>query len=774
MKLVSIYESLGFESRGALKKYRKQLKKINNLTDYYRQMNENELKQEIEELKPKFNIKNKNHIVKLYALTREVTFRLLGKFQYDVQVLGGLAALERKMIQMSTGSGKTITLILPVVAYGMTHKGCNVLTVNEYLSERDWKETKPIYDFFGLTNAYVNTDMSNEEQQKGFDADITYSTNSTLGFAYLNSNLASGIGIDIKIIQRPLHAAIIDEADEILMDDARNPLIIAQGVDTSEELSFVTHGDKTFSVKEIVDKLKTLRYMERDEEDQKGDPFIGDRTWDEIQELFGVDDSIFHNEKFLHIIHGVCDAIFKHKAYEDYVVSREPDPDSGSRIILIDKATGRLSHGRTLSDNMHAFVEIKEGVFTGSGNESSIQITYQILFGLFENIAGVTGTLGTSYKEFYDIYEAGVVVIPDRKPNQLKQYTNLYVTGEHLRRDLIRKIKFYQSSRHPILIGCTSDNEARMVSDYLHQNNLRHKLLVSTDKNEDVVVESAGKVGSIVVTTDIMGRGTDIHVEEVEYERGLVVLQIGNRPNSRVERQFAGRAARQGEPGRYHRMLSLPELVDAGLFESQMKMISKIERENRWYIQNVYYGDILMNATAEYYDQVVSEIDDALRWAESSMSNQRVQDYKMTSITDLIQVATIAKLDIYREVLKESLETKDDTEIRYLVAELSLPEHKRKMRYVEIRHEEISHLTLEELQNMLFDYTQRIANETIQKIREYSDGSMKTAKLSTLVKMEIKPEDYMTRLMLDYMDQIQDDFILKIDGISNSEEENWL
>lgn len=157
MKLVSIYESLGFESRGALKKYRKQLKKINNLTDYYRQMNENELKQEIEELKPKFNIKNKNHIVKLYALTREVTFRLLGKFQYDVQVLGGLAALERKMIQMSTGSGKTITLILPVVAYGMTHKGCNVLTVNEYLSERDWKETKPIYDFFGLSNAYVNT-----------------------------------------------------------------------------------------------------------------------------------------------------------------------------------------------------------------------------------------------------------------------------------------------------------------------------------------------------------------------------------------------------------------------------------------------------------------------------------------------------------------------------------------------------------------------------------------------------------------------------------------
>lgn len=766
MKLVSIYESVEYESRGTLRRARKQLKKVNKLTEHYRNKTDEQIKDEIERLRPHFNIKNKEHIVRLYAMAREVTFRLLGKFQYDVQVLGGLAALERKMIQMSTGSGKTITLILPVVAYGMTGKGCNVLTVNEYLSERDWKETKPVYDFFGITNAYTNTDASPREQQRAFACDITYSTNSTLGFAYLNSNLATGIGEDVKIIERPLHSAIIDEVDEILMDDARNPLIIASSVDTTDELMFVEHKGRRFETKDIVEKLKTLRYMERDEEDPRGGLIIGEKAWDEIQELFGVDDSLFANEKFIHIIQGACDAIYKHKAFEDYVVMPEPDPDSGSRVVLIDKATGRLSHGRTLSDNMHAFVEIKEGVFTGSGNESSIQITYQILFGLFENIAGVTGTLGASYKEFYDIYETGVVVIPDRFPNQLKQYTNLYATHHHLMADVVRKVGYYQACKNPVLIGCPSDNVARMVSDILKSHTVKHHLLVSTDKNEEVIVERAGRPKSVVVTTDIMGRGTDIKVEDTQLQRGLVVLQVGARPNSRVERQFAGRAARQGEPGKYHRMLCVPELEDMGLFESQLKKIRDYEREHRQYIANVYNGDILMDAQASYYDEVVGEIDEALKWSESSHSSQRVQEYKMSSITDLIQVATVAKLDEYRQVLKDSIETQSEVEIRELVAKLTLPEKERTKYRVRSRIGEIQHIPFADLQQILYSHIQHLTNEVIQMIREYSEGAMRTARMTGISKMEVKPEDYMSRLMLDFMREIEDEFVIHIDGIN--------
>ena len=226
MALKSVYDSLEYESKAPLRKYNKQLKKINSLSDFYRNLPDDALRKEADKYHKKFNIKDKNVINHVYAIAREVTFRLLGKFQYDVQVLGALAALDRNMIQMSTGSGKTITLILPAVAFGMTHKGVNILTVNDYLSKRDWEETKPIYDWFGLSNAYTSNELDDSEQQQAFSCDITYSTNSTLGFAYLNSALASGIGHDIKIIQRPLHAAIIDEADEILMDDARNPLIM--------------------------------------------------------------------------------------------------------------------------------------------------------------------------------------------------------------------------------------------------------------------------------------------------------------------------------------------------------------------------------------------------------------------------------------------------------------------------------------------------------------------------------------------------------------------
>ena len=242
--LESVYDSVEFEGAKKLRSYRKTLKKINQLTDHYRAMSMDDLENEARNFGT-FDLKNKKDIIRLYAIGREVCYRLLGKFHYDVQILGALAALERQMVQMSTGSGKTLTLILPTLAYGLTHKGVCVLTVNEYLSERDWKETRVIYDFFGLTNAYTNNNESPMAQQQAFNCDITYCTNSTLGFAYLNSALASGIGHDIKPITRPLHAAIIDEVDEILMDDARNPLIIAQSVDMGSRLETVEHNGRT-------------------------------------------------------------------------------------------------------------------------------------------------------------------------------------------------------------------------------------------------------------------------------------------------------------------------------------------------------------------------------------------------------------------------------------------------------------------------------------------------------------------------------------------------
>lgn len=760
----SVYDSLEYESRKPLKKYNKLLKKINNLTDKYRDMSENELKAEAEHYMSNFDLRNKSTVVHVYAIAREVTYRLLGKFQYDVQVLGALAALDRNMIQMSTGSGKTITLILPAVAFGMTHKGVNILTVNDYLSERDWEETRPVYDWFGLSNAYTSNTLEPYEQRQAFACDITYSTNSTLGFAYLNSALASDIGEDIKIIQRPLHAAIIDEADEILMDDARNPLIIANAKDLSGEFSTIQYKDKTFKIQDIVDTLKTISNIGYDE-DSQGAVFLDDKTLDEIINKLGLDNDLFSHTEMMHIIYSAVGAIFQYKPFTDYVVEAEPDPDSGSRIVLIDKATGRLSRGRTLSDNMHAFLEMKEHVFTGASNDSSIQITYQTLFNMFQTIAGVSGTLGTSFSEFIDIYNTGVVIIPDRLPNRLQQRTHLYMSQMHLYDDLVLKTRLYMSAHRPVLIGATSDIEADIISQLLHSHGIDNKKLISTDDNEDMVVKSAGKPGSVVVTTDIMGRGTDIHVEDVDYERGLVVLQVGSRPNSRVERQFAGRAARQGQPGSYHRMLALPELKEIGVSETDINRLLDAYRRNKKLIEE-YVGDLLMNGRNPDYDMIVDIIDTALMGSESAYSSQRVEEFNTYYYADLIQSQIIHDVDGYRKALKTSMETGEIQPLRELVARLSLPEKDRNnKKLIEHRLSKIEHYTLENLQQLLYNYTTYLTKDFIPLLREYSDNAINTVRLSQQVKYEVRPSTLMLTLIQKFLRAEADNMLLKLTDI---------
>ena len=749
MKLVSAFDSIEYESIGPLKKYRKILKKINKKKSYYQDLSLEQLKHKAESFDGNFDINNKNDIIELYACAREVSFRLLGKFQYDVQILGALASLERRVVQMSTGSGKTITLILPAIAYGLTHKGCNVLTVNEYLSERDFNETRIVYEFFNLTCAYTSNNHSPYEQKEAYNCDITYSTNSSLGFAFLNSCLASDINHDIKIITRPLHSAIIDEADQILMDDAMTPLIISGEGALDDILVSVEENGEIYKTQYIVDKLKTLRYLQYDE-DEHSDYIMTERSWDEIQKMFGWDDQMFNNAGLLHVINNAIIAIFKHKKYEDYTVLPEPDPDSGSRVVLIDKATGRLARGRTLNDNLHSFVEMKEGVFSGTSSFSTIQITYQVLFNLFETITGVTGTVGKCFKEFYDIYNCDCVKIPDRLPNQLKEYTKLYSTDIDLYEGLVRDVKWYQMARYPILIGCKNDNTARMFSDILKENGISHDMLLSTDTNEDYIIGKAGEVNSIVVTTDIMGRGTDIKVHETDYGRGLVVFQIGNRPNSRVERQFAGRAARQGEPGLYYRLLSLPSMRDVGFSQDDIDKVSTYERNHIKYI-NVYYGDILMNAGAPYYDEIVKLIDDKLYGSESSDSQSRIQNYKTSSIVDMVQMTWVHEIDNLRKILKQSMmnEISKEEFVEYLV-DVSYECNELGYTYDEL-YSKVMELDILVIQESVYNHTRSVIQNDLRDLRNVSEDLSKTVSYGGMSKLEVKSEDYMKRLLTDYL-----------------------
>lgn len=753
MSLPSVYNSLEYESRHALKRYRRQLKKINTLKAPYRALSETQLKAHYQTWLNQigsFDYHNRKQVQVLFALAREVTYRLTGKFQYDVQILGALAAMERNMIQMSTGSGKTLTLILPAVAFGLMHRGVFVLTVNDYLSKRDWQENKPVYDWFGLSNGYTTNNDPDQVQRRIFEGDIIYCTNSTLGFAYLNSELASDIGQDIKVIHRPLFAAIIDEADEILMDDARNPLIIASSTDVSQKFKTITHDGQVLRVQAIVDQLKTLSTIGCDEENNQ-QIYLDHRALSEIQTKLKLGRDMFDDPALMHVIYSAANAIFQYRAYTDYVVQPQPDPETGSRVVLIDKATGRLASGRTLSDDLHVFLEMKEGVFTGKSNDSSIQITYQTLFNLFETIAGVSGTLGTSHKEFIDIYQTGVVLIPDRVPNRLKQLTHLYMTQLSLYEDLVDKVRFYVSAHHPVLIGATSDIEADMVSSVLTRAGLEHTLLVSTDQNEDAVIAKAGEPGSVVVTTDIMGRGTDIRVADVSGERGLVVFQIGSRPNSRVERQFAGRAARQGQPGRYHRMLTVSELSEIGVSEAGISELTTLFRKHKALVLH-YHCDLMLNGRSEVYGDILKLIDDALIGTESAFSSSRVEDFKSYSMTDLIQTSLLTKMDCYRRVLKLAMTTSEVQPLRDLALKLATASsRKQSAATVQVLQTQIGAMPIMDLQKLVFQFINHLVNGLIPKMRTYSESVIQTTKLAGQVNYNQKPADMMVAMLSDFL-----------------------
>lgn len=767
MKFTSVYQSLDYESIKPLKRYRKFLRRINDYQDDLRALSDSDLKQlfndEFNSWKT-YDPSNLKQVSFVFAVAREVTYRLLGKFQYDVQVLGALASIDRNAIQMSTGSGKTITLILSAVAFGLTHKGVYVLTVNDYLSKRDWEETHPIYDWFGLSNAYTDNDQDDQIQKQAFASDIIYCTNSTLGFAYLNSCLASGIGNDIKIIDRPLYSAIIDECDEILMDDARNPLIISEGAAPDKRQPTITANGRTLKVQDIVNKLKTLHHLEIDDEDPSAPPYIDDKALKEIQAKLNLGDDMFNNTELMHVIYSAVSAIFNNHNYTDYIVAPVPDEDTGSRIILIDKATGRLAHGRTMNDGMHAFLEMKEGVFSGTSTDSSIQITYQVLFNLFETIAGVSGTLGTSYKEFTDIYGMNLIVIPDRLPNRLTQRTRLYTTDERRNQDLIRLVNFYVASHRPILIGAKSDLSAQMISHLLTSHQIEHKLLVSTDKNEKEIVASAGKPGSIVVTTDIMGRGTDIKPEDTDFERGLVVLQLGFRPNSRVERQFAGRAARQGQPGHYERLLALPDLLEIGVSKEDREKILEVWGTNKKLIE-YHHADILLGGTNPDYDEIVKLIDDSLIASESRESSRRVDDFKAYSIIDLFQVSIIRKADHLRKLLADNVANPDGTsrqEICQVLADNRYPKQiKKRKRLVKTAEKNLSTLDLQTLRMAAFDYTCQLVDKLIPAVRTASENMQETVRLAGMAQLPQQPEGIMTGLLNEYLDKHQDLILFK-------------
>ena len=488
-------------------------------------------------------------LVEAFAVVREADRRILGMFPYDVQVMGGIVIHEGNVAEMSTGEGKTLTATMPVYLNALTGKGTMVITPNAYLAKRDAEEMGEVYRFLGLTIGvpFVESgkDFSVEEKREMYNSDIIYTTNGNLGFDYLNDNLASNK--EGKFL-RPFDYAIIDEIDDILLDSAQTPLIIAG----APRVQSNHYG--------IVNTLMTTLVEGEDfiYKEEKGEVWLTKQGAKESESFFGIDH--LYNEKNAVFARHIAYAMRAHKLYtkdKDYVIR-------GNEMVLVDKGSGRLLEQTKLQGGLHQAIEAKEHVKLSPETRAMASITYQSLFKMFNKLSGMTGTGKVAEKEFRETYNMAVVRIPTNRPKQRIDYPdNLYVTLPEKVYASLEYIKEYHAKGNPLLVFVGSVEMSHLYSSLLLREGIAHNVLNAHNvAREAQIISESGQMGAVTVATSMAGRGTDIKLGKGVAELGgLIVIGTERMESQRVDLQIRGRSGRQGDPGMSKFFVSLEDDV---------------------------------------------------------------------------------------------------------------------------------------------------------------------------------------------------------------------
>ena len=488
-------------------------------------------------------------LVEAFAVVREADRRILGMFPYDVQVMGGIVIHEGNVAEMSTGEGKTLTATMPVYLNALTGKGTMVITPNAYLAKRDAEEMGEVYRFLGLTIGvpFVESgkDFSVEEKREMYNSDIIYTTNGNLGFDYLNDNLASNK--EGKFL-RPFDYAIIDEIDDILLDSAQTPLIIAG----APRVQSNHYG--------IVNTLMTTLVEGEDfiYKEEKGEVWLTKQGAKEAESFFGIDH--LYNEKNAVFARHIAYAMRAHKLYtkdKDYVIR-------GNEMVLVDKGSGRLLEQTKLQGGLHQAIEAKEHVKLSPETRAMASITYQSLFKMFNKLSGMTGTGKVAEKEFRETYNMAVVRIPTNRPKQRIDYPdNLYVTLPEKVYASLEYIKEYHAKGNPLLVFVGSVEMSQLYSSLLLREGIAHNVLNAHNvAREAQIISESGQMGAVTVATSMAGRGTDIKLGKGVAELGgLIVIGTERMESQRVDLQIRGRSGRQGDPGMSKFFVSLEDDV---------------------------------------------------------------------------------------------------------------------------------------------------------------------------------------------------------------------
>ena len=669
-----------------------------------------------------------------FALVREASKRVRNERHYDAQIIGGVVLHEGKIAEMRTGEGKTLTITLAAYLNALSGRGVHIVTVNDYLAKRDSLEMGEIYKFLGLTSGYINNNQDDLQRKKNYSYDITYATNSELGFDYLKDNMKFSSD---QMVQRSHAFSIVDEIDSCLIDEARTPLVISGAAEDKT--------DQYYSIDKLIKQLKSEHY-EIDEKDKN--ILLTNEGINSVEKMFSnagiLKNDNFYDPENLSLVHHVNQSLKANHLFEkgrDYIVK------DGS-LKIIDELTGRILEGRRFGDGLHQALEAKEKIDVQAENHTLASITYQNYFKLYGKISGCTGTAATEAEEFFEIYSLIVVIIPTNKKMIRKDLNDkIFRTEFEKNNSIVKQILECHKKGQPILVFTSSINKSEIYSELLDKAKVKHVVLnAKNHENEAEIIGNAGKLNSVIITTSISGRGVDIQLggkkgsqpdEELLINKnkikslgGLFVIGTERMESRRVDNQARGRSGRQGDEGSSIFYVSLEDdlmrifgsdsmnniLQKLGLKDGVCIVLPWINKALERAQQKVEARNFDIRKTLLKFDNVLNDQRHVIfSQRESVMNNEKVFDYSDGFLSEIkehlislkIENQSQEKNSEFNNQLKILLgKSIDDKELENLV---SLNEQKLKekinVKFLDARNERIKILgekKSEEIEKRIF------------------------------------------------------------------------
>lgn len=681
--------------------------------------------------------------VEAFAVVREASRRALGMYPFRVQIIGAAALHEGNIAEMKTGEGKTLTSTLAVYLNALTGKGVHVITVNEYLASRDAEEMGALYEFLGMSVGLNLNSMTKEEKREAYEADITYSTNNELGFDYLRDNMV--LYSDHKV-QKPLHFAVIDEVDSILIDEARTPLIISGQAAKAANLYKL--------VNSFVITLK-------DEEDYSYDEstkgvVLTEKGVEKAEKAFKID-NLFDLDHVT-LLHGINQAMKAHASMHidiDYVVEEDS-------VVIVDSFTGRLMKGRRYSDGLHQAIEAKEGLEVQNESMTLATITFQNFFRMYEKLSGMTGTAKTEEEEFRNIYNMQVIEIPTNRPIIRDDRADLiYSSMDGKFKAVAEDIKERHEKGQPVLVGTVAIETSEIISDYLKRFGVKHNVLNAKNHGREAeIILEAGQKGAVTIATNMAGRGTDIKLGEgVTEVGGLAVLGTERHESRRIDNQLRGRSGRQGDEGVTQFYLSLEDELMRRFGSDQMKsMMTKLGMDDTTPIQSKMVSKSVESAQRRVegnnFDsrKRLLQYDDVLRQQREIIYKERNEVLESDNIRGIVEgmITGVIERAVAVHTAEENAEDWYLKGLEDYVGANLLPEDRLTVRDFEGKSvEELTEIIQE---NVISRYNEKEEEMTEERMREFE-------KVILLRAIDTKWTDH-----IDAMDQLRHGIHLRAYG----------